>query len=59
MATAVNSGVIATVLQASNWASSSYKVAPLHMGGNAMKALLLQVHRASAERRDVLTTGCW
>ena len=40
MATAVTTGVIATVLQASNWASTSTGTAPVRMGGNAMKAVL-------------------
>ena len=43
MATAVTTGVIATVLQASDWASASTRTTPVHLSGNAMKALL-QVH---------------
>src|SRR5688572_8731321 len=56
MATAVTTGVVATVLQASGWSSAYYHVAPLHLSANAVKALV-QYTALPLPGLDELTQG--
>ena len=61
MATAVTTGVVATVLESHNWATSYYGVNPGPLKANGVKAMLqytaLPIRRADGSMPDALTEG--